>query len=138
MIWRMTDPRYGINKRANIVIVCTSLPQFASVASVETKNGWNILSLDRRFDKLDCDKNWGPGWAWTFLPRESEKTHDDLTEVQSCTQCPFFHEQTCLRTKSRLENDTTATVGEKCPLHDSAITVKLEDQNKLISWVHNV
>jgi hypothetical protein len=74
MEWKTDDPRFHINKRANIVILYsdnTGYHKQAVAAQVETKHGWTIVfnSYHRTADSLKdlyADDEWPLGWLWAF------------------------------------------------------------------------
>lgn len=74
-VWRDTDPRHDINKRATIVIVRPRAPGIerreSSVAYVDTKEGWWIgTEFEEPYKHISVDDDWPEGWMWTWAPRE--------------------------------------------------------------------
>ena len=71
MMWKNTDPRFDINKRAAIVIV--RLPcygQQSCVAQVETKNAWYIhTGFKEPYHRVGSGDDWDSDWQWAFAPR---------------------------------------------------------------------
>lgn len=68
-VWKYTDPRFDINKRADIVILRPSLVGHghmnAGTAHVDTKEGWWIIT---DFPDHPSIEEWDPDWCWTFAP----------------------------------------------------------------------
>jgi hypothetical protein len=67
MEWYKNDPRYGINKRASIVIVDLAL-HISFFAEVETKNAFCVFTdyLEKPF--ISADDTWPQSWLWAFAP----------------------------------------------------------------------
>ena len=65
--WKRTDPRFEVNKRANIVILRPLLG--AAEGFVDTKECWSIWTdfEDHRF--ISADDKWDEDWYWIFAPR---------------------------------------------------------------------
>jgi len=74
-LWRDSDPRHDINKRATIVIVRPRAPGIerreSSVAFVDTKHGYYIhTEFEDPYDRVSADDDWPEGWQWTWAPKE--------------------------------------------------------------------
>lgn len=77
--WFEDDPRYHVNKRADIVIVFGTgkFHKQSIVAEVETKNGWGIY-FNRHGREKDLPlcinevEDWPEGWFWTYVPRRGK------------------------------------------------------------------
>jgi hypothetical protein len=70
-IWKKEDPRFLINKRADIVVLRPSLLGScftALMGSVETKNGWSIILECEDYKYISADDNWPQDWVWTWAP----------------------------------------------------------------------
>ncbi len=68
-IWNKEDPRILINKYGKIIIVDRRGVKFAvGVGSVDTKNGWSILTNIERYEHISADDNWPEGFVWAFAP----------------------------------------------------------------------
>ena len=71
-MWKNTDPRLDIDKRADIVILRPSLTGFghrtAGVGQVETKNGWSVHTSFEDYKCLHASEEWNPDWQWAFGP----------------------------------------------------------------------
>lgn len=68
-MWKKTDPRLDINKRADIVILrpgCNGM--MAGTAHVDTKSGWNIFTSFDDYRLIAADAEWDQDWQWTFAP----------------------------------------------------------------------
>lgn len=63
-----TDPRYDINKHAEIVIVKPGLNgREISIAFVDTKEDWNIFTNFENYTCIDVNQHWDPAWKWIYL-----------------------------------------------------------------------
>jgi hypothetical protein len=71
-MWKNTDPRLDINKRANIVILRPALEgknkYIAGTGQVDTKTGWNIFTSFDDYKLIDVDSEWCSLWHWSFTP----------------------------------------------------------------------
>lgn len=63
------DPRYDINKRANIIILRPTVGGNWSTgtAHVDTKEGWSIVTSFSDYYSID---EWDPDWVWCFVPKK--------------------------------------------------------------------
>lgn len=75
-VWLNTDPRYSINKRADIVIIRPSILGCGHVEAgmgyVDTKEGWSIWTPFENHKFISADDNWDMDWVWTWAPRKRE------------------------------------------------------------------
>jgi hypothetical protein len=71
-VWLTTDPRYSINKRADIVILRPDLEGRleASIGYVDTKDSWSIWTSFENRSFISADDKWQDGWFWTWAPRK--------------------------------------------------------------------
>ena len=69
-MWKATDPRIDINKRAFIVILRPSLlgGWTAGTAYVDTKEVYTICTSFKDYQVIGADENWDPDWKWAFGP----------------------------------------------------------------------
>lgn len=68
--WKSEDPRWVINKRADIIIINTSTASVYT-AHVDTKECYNIWINKTAIDEKDffhADDEWPAGWFWAFYP----------------------------------------------------------------------
>ena len=83
-MWKNTDPRYDIGKRARIIILRPDKignGHFeSSIADVDTKEGWNIFTDFEDCKLIDVDTNWDSAWWWTFAPRAVEPVTYKMNE----------------------------------------------------------
>lgn len=72
-IWRNTDPRYSINKRADIVIIRPSIKGNgqleAGMGYVDTKDSWSIWTPFENHNYISADDNWDTDWTWAWVPK---------------------------------------------------------------------
>lgn len=68
MEWKNTDPRFDINKRANIIILRPGSFPNVSKAGVDTKEGWWIFTDFPEYKLLNVDDEWNQDWCWIFAP----------------------------------------------------------------------
>jgi hypothetical protein len=66
-MWKNTDPRFDIYKRANIIIARPGLNSLLRVGSgfVDTKDGWYIHTSFEDYKSID---EWNEDWYWTIAP----------------------------------------------------------------------
>lgn len=69
-MWKATDPRIDINKRASIVILRPTLigGWVAGTAFVDTKEGYSIRTSFEDHRVIGADENWDLDWRWAFQP----------------------------------------------------------------------
>ena len=68
--WRLEDPRFSINKRANIIVVDRRSPQVtAAAAFVDTKDEWYIHIGGEIKKSLRADDEWPEGFVWNWAPQ---------------------------------------------------------------------
>jgi hypothetical protein len=73
-MWKNTDPRFDIGKRARVVVIrpdCDGLTAF--VAQVETKHSWAIFPICTSMKDfyIDVDDDWDESWWWAMGPPEA-------------------------------------------------------------------
>jgi len=68
--WNKEDPRYSINKRADIIILRPSSNGRleAGTAHVDTKETWCIFTSFTNCSLIDADSDWDKDWLWTWAP----------------------------------------------------------------------
>lgn len=66
-MWRNEDPRYHINKRANVLILRPTggVNYRVGQGQVETKNAWMITTSFEDHAHID---DWDPLWWWDWAP----------------------------------------------------------------------
>jgi hypothetical protein len=73
-IWRNTDPRYLINKWADIVIIRPSTEGRgkleAGIGHVSTKECWSIWTPFENYKYISVDDKWNTDWSWTWAPNK--------------------------------------------------------------------
>lgn len=68
--WYNKDPRWTINKRADIIIVDSNIKKIYK-AHVDVKETYCVFLEENTKDIKDfysADDDWPPGWYWTFYP----------------------------------------------------------------------
>lgn len=75
-VWKDTDPRFDIYKRADIIIVRPRTPGFnrppACMGYVETKHAYSInTGFEAPYDHIDSGDDWPEDWQWTGFPKGS-------------------------------------------------------------------
>jgi len=72
--WRNTDPRYLINKSADIVIIRPSIKGHglleAGIGYVSTKESWSIWTPFENYKLISVDDKWNTDWSWTWAPKK--------------------------------------------------------------------
>jgi hypothetical protein len=73
--WFKDDPRWHIDKRADIVILVKGLYNYNEtiLADVDTKEVYDIFfhgKLDCGKTWLSADEDWPENWVWTYVPWE--------------------------------------------------------------------
>lgn len=73
-MWHKEDPRFSINKRANIIIVDrrSEYPSQWKIcfAHVDTKEVYCIFTEWNNYKCMDADAEWVDGWVWTYAPED--------------------------------------------------------------------
>ena len=79
--WRRCDPREHFWKRGSIVVFRPSpIGQGlfdAGVGTVETKNGYSVLTSFQEHPLVGEDDRWPEGWLWIEAPDPTTSERDD-------------------------------------------------------------
>ena len=68
-VWKNTDPRHSINKRAEIVIIRPGAGgRETCLGYVDTKDGWYIHTTFEGHTSIHADDKWDTDWCWTWAP----------------------------------------------------------------------
>lgn len=68
-IWKNSDPRLDIYKRAEIIIIKPGINgKEIGFGSVETKNSYDIFTNFENYKLISADDNWDDSWIWTRIP----------------------------------------------------------------------
>jgi hypothetical protein len=71
VVWRRSDPRHDINKRATIVILRPALSGLgwtAGIGYVETHQGYSVSTSFEDHGLIGEGDAWDDSWAWAFAP----------------------------------------------------------------------
>jgi len=68
-MWKNTDPRFEIGKRATILIIKPGMQgKEICFAYVDTKADWLILTDFSDYRVIGVNDNWCEDWIWDFAP----------------------------------------------------------------------